>query len=91
VQPGRLPPTYDDDILLVPHEIPKDGIEAVSGIWHEHDFLRPSTDEPGHAASGRIEVLRKMQFDKSVDIPLYGPESSFSGSRNGDWHGAIGA
>jgi hypothetical protein len=32
-----------------------------------------------------------MQFDESVDIPLYGLESCLNSSRNWDWHGTIGA
>jgi len=47
----------DDDIPLIPCEIPENGVQSMRGIRHENDFFGPGADELGYAASGRCEVL----------------------------------
>ena len=88
---GRLPPTRNDDILLVPCKVSENCVESVGGIRDENDFVRPCADELGHAMSGGGEVFGKMQFNESVDIPLYGLEGCLDSSRNWGRHGTIGA
>jgi hypothetical protein len=58
-QMGRFRHTRDDDILLVPYEVSKNGVESVRGIRDENDFVGSSADELGHAMSGRSEVFGK--------------------------------
>ena len=62
----------------------------MGGIRDENDFVESCADELGYPMSGGGEVFGKMQFDESVDIPLYGLESCLDSSRNRDWHGTIG-
>jgi len=88
---GGSPRTRNDDVLLVPYEVSENCVESVGGIRDENDFVWSCANELGHAMSGRSEVFGKMQFDESVDIPLYGLESSLGSSRNWDRHGTIGA
>jgi hypothetical protein len=83
-------PTRDDDIPLIPQKIPEDSVESVGGARDENNFFEPSAEKLGQAMSGRIEVFRKMQFEESIDISLYGAESSLSGSKHWVRHGAVG-
>ena len=58
-QMGQLPPTRDDEILLIPHESSENGVESVGGIRNENDFVGSCADEFGQAMSGGSEVVGK--------------------------------
>ena len=88
---GRSRPTRNDDILLIPREVSENCVESVGRIRDENDFVGSCADKLSHAMSGRGEVFGKVQFDESVDIPLYGLESSPDSSRNWDRNRTIGA
>ena len=84
-----LPPTRDNNIVLVPHEVLKNGVGSMGSIWDKHDFVEPGTDERGHAASGGYDVFRKVQLNKPVYIFLQRCESSLASSRDRNGNGTV--
>jgi len=85
-----LPPTRNDDIVLVPREVPEDSVNSMGCIRDKYDFLMPGANEVGHAVSGRSKVLRKIYSNKSVYICLNKLESSLASSRDRDGNRTVG-
>lgn len=58
--------TANEDVLLVPFNIPEDGADAVRCIWDQYDLVPLGADKFGNASPERAHIRCKLDAHEPI-------------------------